>query len=79
MIAKATSQDPAIVHIGVFDFHVCVPGDWSDEQIEDFAESACECGKFGEWKVQGDRLDCPNREGFVHMSLTACPKVESCD
>lgn len=74
MITVDVGQDPSIVRLGVFDFDVCVPADWADEQVEDFAESSYPCSDFGSWKVHGDRITCANRDGFVHISLTACPR-----
>lgn len=63
------------------DTQVCVPADWSDEQIKDFADSANSCGTMHGWDIrrEGDRMlggdpernPCTSRQGFVHIMLDA--------
>lgn len=60
---------------------VCVPVDWTDEQVKDFAETAYPCGtefgwvirKEGDEALAGDaeRVPCQSRAGMVHVMLDA--------
>lgn len=60
---------------------VCVPSDWTDEQVRDFAErenpSGTENGWFirrdGDKKLAGypERVSCAARAGHVHIMLDA--------
>jgi hypothetical protein len=66
---------------GYFDIQVCVPENWTDEQVRDFAERERPCGTTGGWFIrkEGDsmlagdpeRNPCAKREGFVHIMLDA--------
>jgi len=60
---------------------VCVPADWSDEQVKEFADRANMCGTTAGWQIvregskylAGDpeRVPCHDRAGFVHIMLEA--------
>lgn len=63
------------------DMQVCVPSDWTDELVKEFADTENLCGTTRGWSVrkQGDRLlggapermPCKEREGYVHIMLDA--------
>lgn len=55
-----------IIKEGVFALGVCVPADWTDEQISQWATKVYHCGATSGWHVrkEGDRLiteDSPER------------------
>lgn len=66
---------------GIFDMQVCVPSDWTDEQVQHFAEQEYPCGTQAGWQIRregskylaGDpeRQPCEEREGCVHVMLDA--------
>jgi hypothetical protein len=66
---------------GVFDMQVCIPEDWDDTQVQEFAESENPCGTTGGWQIRREgseylagspeRANCEDREGFVHIMLDA--------
>jgi hypothetical protein len=71
-----------VVRIGFLDMQVCVPEEWTDEQIIAFAESKNPCGTGLGWTVRTDEAllaGCParnpcsksTRKGFVHVTLDA--------
>ena len=55
------------------DMQVCVPADWSDEQIKDFAGHGWDIRREGDRMLRGDpeRNPCTSRQGFVHIMLDA--------
>jgi len=60
---------------------VCVPEDWNDDQVKDFADLENVCGTTWGWAIrkQGhpnlagcdERVKCEGREGCVHIMLDA--------
>lgn len=60
---------------------VCVPSDWSDEQVRAFAEGKNPCGTKCGWQIRREgseslagapeRQPCADRTGFVHVMLDA--------
>lgn len=64
---------------GVLDMQVCVPADWADTQVLDFANQENPTGLTNGWTVrrQGDKLLCGDAErtpcsektGHVHLVL----------
>lgn len=72
---------PEITKRGVLDMQVCVPADWTDEQVKEFADHENLCGTDHGWQIrrQGDpaligcdeRVKCQGRDGFVHIMLDA--------
>lgn len=66
---------------GALDMQVCVPADWTDEQVKSFADRANLCGTEHGWAIrkQGDpalagcdeRVKCHDRENHVHIMLDA--------
>jgi hypothetical protein len=77
----APSFKPVITHRGAFSIQVCVPTNWSDEQVKEFADNESLCGTTRGWQIrrQGDkalvgdneRERCWNRHDFVHIILDA--------
>jgi hypothetical protein len=75
------AEEPIVTHGGALDMQVCVPAEWADELVCDFAERKFPCGTTGGWHIrhEGDRLllgqpervDCGVRSGFVHIMLDA--------
>lgn len=70
-----------VMQRGVLDMQVCVPADWTDEQVVAFAERENPCGTENGWFIrrEGDpalvgcpeRTPCESREGCVHIMLDA--------
>ena len=70
-----------VTRVGVFSMQVCVPKDWTDDQVREFAEQECPCGTEHGWHIrrEGDellrgrpeRVPCEEREGHVHVMLDA--------
>jgi len=66
---------------GVLDMQVCVPTEWTDEQVLTFASRANYCGTTNGWFIRregnpallGDpeRASCQDRAGHVHIMLDA--------
>lgn len=55
-----------VTRLSVFDMQVCVPTDWSDEQVKEFADK-----KNPLLKGDPERNPCGSRQGFVHIMLDA--------
>lgn len=63
------------------DMQVCVPEDWTDEQIKQFADQENPSGLEAGWQIRkaGDealaglpeRIRCRDRQGYVHVMLDA--------
>jgi len=66
---------------GFLDMQVCVPTDWTDEQVVDFVECDSPCGTSNGWGIRrqgSERLDgadervpCVARADHVHIMLEA--------
>jgi hypothetical protein len=75
------SEKPQVLKFGALDMQVCVPANWTDDQVKEFAEQAYPCGTSHGWGIrrQGDealrganeRVPCASRPGFVHIMLDA--------
>jgi hypothetical protein len=78
-VRKVIEQKAEVVRLRVFALQVCVPSDWTKEQIEDFANRASPTGIQSKWYVRTDdeakgdpqRVPCskPERAGFVHVVM----------
>jgi hypothetical protein len=46
-----------VTRAGALDMQVCVPKDWTDEQVRDFAELEYPCGTQNGWQIrkEGDK------------------------
>jgi ElaB/YqjD/DUF883 family membrane-anchored ribosome-binding protein len=73
-------QKPEVTRAGVLDMQVCVPEDWTDIQVEDFANKENYCGTKNGWKIRKDsdlldgmpeRNPCSERNECVHITLDA--------
>ena len=70
-----------VTRYGCLDMQVCVPMDWSDDEVQTFAEVEYPCGTENGWQIrqEGDkdlagmpeRNPCVRRAGFVHVVLDA--------
>lgn len=72
---------PEVTKIGALDMQVCIPADWTDEQVKEFADKENPCGTDFGWVIRkqgsellngsGERVKCAEREGYVHIMLDA--------
>lgn len=72
---------PVVTRTGALDMQVCVPAEWPDRAVVDFAESENPCGTTGGWHIrrEGDkalagapeRQPCAERTDCVHIMLDA--------
>lgn len=69
---------PEVTTKGVFDMQVCVPEEWTDEQILEFAEKKFPTGIKAKWFIRkleevldGDleRQPCDDNKNYVHIML----------
>ena len=70
---------PEVTQRGFLSMQVCVPADWTDDQVKAFADTENPAGTENGWFVrkQGDaalagcdeRVKCGCREGAVHIIL----------
>lgn len=64
---------------GALSMQVCVPAEWSDDQVKSFADRENLCGTEQGWFIrrEGDRalagaaerVPCESRSGHVHVML----------
>jgi hypothetical protein len=74
MVAQVTRR-------GALAMQVCVPADWTDEQVKQFADRENYCGTENGWFIrrQGDdklrganeRTSCETLNGHCHIMLDA--------
>lgn len=75
-------HQPEVTYEGVLDMQVCVPEDYTDEQVKEFADSSNPCGTTCGWVIrkEGHKMlkDDPERQpclggrtDFVHIMLDA--------
>lgn len=70
-----------VTKIGLLDMQVCVPSDWTDDQVTTFAEQRNPCGTTHGWQIrrEGDkalagakeRVQCATLPSNVHIMLDA--------
>jgi len=70
-----------ILRTGFLDMQVCVPKDFTDEQVKEFADSYNPCGTKNGWLIlkQGskylggadERVVCSRKDDHVHIVLEA--------
>lgn len=73
--------NPTVTKHGALDMQVCIPKNWTNEQIKSFAEKEYPCGTTHGWEIrkQGserlvgkdERVTCSNDEQFCHVMLDA--------
>lgn len=78
---QVANESAAVTRRGMLDCQVCVPKDWSDDQVKSFADKANPCGTECGWSIrrEGDkalsgdpeRVPCEQRDGFIHIMLDA--------
>lgn len=81
MNETTVQQEAQVTQIHALDMQVCVPSDWTDQQVMDFANANNPAGTVRGWRIrkQGhprldgapERQPCASkaREGFVHIML----------
>ena len=67
---------PEVVKELFLAIQVCVPVDWLQKQIEEFANDQVICGTKSGWMMRtepiGDdlvKMECNEKEGFVHIIM----------
>lgn len=73
------SNNPELLKVGIFSMQVCVPKDWTDEQVEQFANKEHPAGTTHGWTIrkQGspllagadERVTCSQHPDKVHIML----------
>ncbi len=79
--AATGERDAEITRRGALDMQVCVPADWTDDQVKTFADEVNPCGTENGWSIRkggdkalaGDpeRRACGTITGRVHIMLDA--------
>ena len=74
-------MEGTVIRSGMLDMQVCVPKEWTDEQVVTFAEEANHAGTKGGWQIRkegspdlaGDpeRMPCERSKEKVHITLDA--------
>ncbi len=74
-------MEPTIIRNTPLAMQVCVPEDWTDEQVLEFAGSNNPCGTTYGWAIRKDgeevlgggpeRAQCTDNKEFVHIILDA--------
>lgn len=72
-------SEPEIVRTSALSLQVCVPKDWSDQQVREFAEKEYPCGTECGWQIRRDgdsllgnakeRVTCAADPNKVHIML----------
>lgn len=77
------ARAPQVIRLGGFDMQVCVPEEYTDDQVIALAEFANPCGTKAGWSIrktgspqledEPERNPCddPTRELCVHITLDA--------
>lgn len=67
-------SEPTLLQMqGLLHLQLCVPGEWTDEQVVDFAEQEQPCGSSGGWSVNlgAKRVPCADGGGMIHVIVSA--------
>lgn len=74
-------NEATVTYYGLLDMQVCVPKDWTDEQVVAFANSENPCGTTNGWHIRrqghkllsgGDeRVQCNDFSDNCHIMLDA--------
>lgn len=71
---------PTVTQMNLLSMQVCVPKDWTDDQVVAFAEREYPCGTTNGWSVRNRveevpeyqaRVTCGNDDDFCHVMLDA--------
>lgn len=78
-VTDSSVPRPMATHVGLLTLQLCVPKDWTDEQIVGFANSDQPTGISSQWSIRKEghpaldgtpeRVDCTDRVGFIHVTL----------
>jgi hypothetical protein len=72
---SSSTEKAEITYRGMLDMQVCVPRNWTDEQVVSFANAENPCGTVLGWGIRRDgdaeRVPCREYDGFVHLMLDA--------
>ncbi len=70
-----------VTRAGALDMQVCVPSDWTNEQVKEFADRENICGTEHGWHIRkrgdpavagaAERVACAQRSDHVHIMLDA--------
>jgi hypothetical protein len=67
------NKKPEIVRMGMLFIQVCVPENFSDDQVEEFANSEHGTGIKSKWTIDRSQVNvrakCEEREGCTHLVL----------
>lgn len=66
------SNAPEVLRVCLLQMQVCVPKEYSDAQVEDFANMESPTGISSIWVIRREvpeRADCEERCGCVHLVL----------
>ena len=67
------SSNPEVVRIGLLDLQVCVPKEFSDADVEAFANAESPTGISSNWSIVGEgdvrRVQCVERPECCHLVL----------
>lgn len=64
---------PEVLRVGFLQMQVCVPRDYSNEAVEQFANGHTPTGIDSKWTIRFEtpvRARCEERTGCVHLVLT---------
>lgn len=77
---SAVNRGPMVTRRGLCDLQVCVPANWSDAQVEEFANSDTPTGLESHWRLRAAddkyqrgapiRVQCAECVGNVHIMLS---------
>ena len=78
---KNKNIKPEIIRSGMLDMQVCVPSEWTDKQVIEFAGRMNFCGTINRWQIRkkgdkllggdNERVKCEEKDGYVHIMLDA--------
>ena len=70
-----------VTYKGVFDMQVCVPKEFTDEEVVEFANKENPCGTERGWQIrregseslcgEPERMECSDNNSFCHIMLDA--------
>lgn len=73
-----SENKPEVTMMRFLSMQVCVPHNWTDKQIKNFADDEYFCGTEKGWVIRKDkellngdpeRNPCEERKGFIHVML----------
>ena len=80
-MVNINNHEPEVTQEGLFSIQVCVPENWTDEQVKKFANKEVLCGTEQGWIIRKDgdealagdpeRANCNSKQSFVHIVLDA--------